>query len=228
MARKSTKPTTPKRKKSTSLPKPSKPVFRTGTWVAIILLIATIGIAYLINSRNAETAEEVEIVPTTVEQFVFDSSKVVKSIKVQPAEGEATSIERNAENVWVLTQPDAVEADPALAEAAASQLTSLKVIEEVSGDPSIFGFSTPAYIITVTFDDGTSNTLEVGDSTPTNSGYYVRLDKKDMMIISLSAIDALASLADFPPYLYTPTPTPTQTPLPTLTPVPETEATPTP
>jgi hypothetical protein len=68
--------------------------------------------------------------------------------------------------------------------------------------------------------------LEVGDSTPTNSGYYVRVDKDKMMIADLSGISSLLQLAAFPPYLNTPTPTSlpsTPTPVPpteTSTPVP--------
>jgi hypothetical protein len=226
--RKTTKSTTTtKRKKSTSSHKPSKPVFRTGTWVAILVLAVVVAIAYYLN-RNAETAAEADITPTAEAQFVFDSSKIVKSIEVQPAEGQTAAIERNADNDWVLTQPDKVKADPALAEAAASQLTALKINQDITGDPSIFGLDTPEYTIKVTFDDGTSHTLEVGDNTPTNNGYYVRLDKKDMMIVSLSGINALINLVDFPPYLHTPTPTATATPIPTETPVPTVEATPTP
>ncbi|HCB01617.1 MAG TPA: hypothetical protein DEP19_04465, partial [Anaerolineae bacterium] len=112
--RKTSKPTTKKtgRVKSTATQKPSKPIFRTGTWVTILVLAVVIAIAYYLN-RNAETTAEAEITPTVEAQFVFDSTKIVKSIEVQPAEGQTIAIERNAENVWVLTQPDAVEADPA-------------------------------------------------------------------------------------------------------------------
>lgn len=227
MARKTTKPTTPKTSKKHTTPKTNKPIFRTGTWVAVGVFAALVAAAYFIN-RNAEIAAQAEITPTVEEQFVFDSTKIVKSIEVQPAEGQTTAIERNADNAWVLTQPEAVEADPALAEAAATQITSLKIIEPIEGDPSIFGFDSPAYTITVTFDDGSSHTLEVGDNTPINNGYYVRLDQQDMMIVSLSGIDSLTNLTEAPPYLHTPTPTATATPLPTLTPAPTTEATATP
>lgn len=229
MARKTTKPTTTKstKAKSTSAPKQNKPVFRAGTWITILVFIAFIAIAYFIN-RNAEATSEADITPTVEEKFVFDSTSLVTSIEVRPFTADPVKLERNAENVWVLTQPDETEADLALAEAAASQIAALKVIQEIEGDPSIFGFDEPAYFITVEFADGTSRTLEVGDTTPTNNGYYVRLDAGNIMVVSLSGIDSLTTLANFPPYLYTPTPTATATPLPTATPVPATEATPTP
>ncbi|MDO9303394.1 MAG: hypothetical protein Q7T89_18540, partial [Anaerolineales bacterium] len=68
------------------------------------------------------------------------------------------------------------------------------------------------------------HTLEIGDATPTYSGYYVRVDKDKIMITDLSGIDSLLQLGVFPPYLNTPTPTSLP---PTPTPVPATEALPT-
>lgn len=229
MARKSTKPTITKTrtKKTTSVPKPSKPVFRTGTWVAIAVFAAIALLAYFLN-RDAGITAEAEITPTVEEKSVFDTTSIITSIEVSPTDGETVRLERNAENVWVLTQPHKIEADSGLAEAAASQITALKINETIEGDPSIFGFDSPAYTITVEFENGTKSVLEVGDNTPTNNGYYVRLNKQTMMIVSLSSIDSLTNLANFPPYLYTPTPTATATPLPTETPVPAIEATPTP
>ena len=107
-----------------------------------------------------------------------------------------------------------------------SELGALLIDNEVEGDPSIFGFDEPAYVITAEFEDGTTGTLEVGDLTPTNNGYYVRLNNDKMYIVSMTGIDSLTNLVNFPPYLSTPTPVPaaTETPLPTETAVPATEA----
>jgi hypothetical protein len=214
-------------KKQTRTPKTqkaAKPVFRMGTWVTIILFVAMLGIVYIIN-RNAETTAEAESTPTVEAQFVFDSTSLVTSIEVKPLDGETFKVERK-ENAWVVTQPIELEADAGLVEAAASQIASLRIIQEIEGDPSEFGFDEPSYIITIEFENGDKNILEVGDSTPTNNGYYVRVDNK-IMILSLSGIDSLTTLAVFPPYLHTPTPT--STPLPaTETLVPTIEATPTP
>ena len=157
-----------------------------------------------------------ETTPTGESVFVFDSKEgVPTSIEVTPADGTAVKVVRSNENSWVLELPDAAEADQGITEAAATQLSSLSVISAVQGDPEIFGFDKPAYIITIEFKGGKKHTLEVGDNTPTNSGYYVRLDNDKMMVVGLSGIDALTNLVTFPPYLNTPTPSPlppTETP----------------
>lgn len=214
-----------------SAAKQGKPFFRTGTWVALLVFAAIIAAIIYLNQNPIEDAEA-EITPVAEEAPLFAEGSVVTSIEVKPLEGEAVKLERNESQAWVLTQPDEVDADQAMAEAAASQVTALRIITEVDNkkDPSIFGFDQPAYILTVGFEDGTTSTLEVGDTTPSENGYYVRMDNGKFYVVSLGGIGALTNLASAVPYLNTPTPIPTatSTPLPTETPVPATEISPTP
>lgn len=187
------------------------PVFRTGTWVAILILAALIAFAvYLNKQKESAPAEET---PTVEPVALFAATEgSPSSIEVAPAEGEAVKIARNAENAWAIVLPNEVEADQGLSEAAASQVSALQVISPVEGEASIFGLENPAYTITVEFATGTKHTLEIGDATPTNSGYYVRLDNTRMLITDLSGIDALLQLQAFPPILVTPAPEVAPTP----------------
>ena len=206
MARKTTKPKA-RKSKETPLRKQQKPVFRTGTWITLLLLAALIGLAYYLN-RN-EPIAETEAIPTLEATFVIsEQDGNITSIDIKPVDGETVRVARNGEKVWALELPSATEADQGLVEAAASQITALKIIGEVDADASILGLDEPAYVITIEFADGTKRTLEVGDTTPTRSGYYVRVDKKKTLILTLSGIDSLTNLTRFPPYLNTPTPTP--------------------
>ena len=224
------KKSTPKKtrtvRKETPAPKPSKPVFRTGTWVSVLLLAALIGGAFYIN-KNKETAANAEVTATTEPTFIFGVEGTISSIEIKPTDGETVKVTRGDDNLWTLELPFVTEANQGLVEAAASQLAALQIISEIDDDPSIFGFDAPTYLITIEFSDGKSSVLEVGDATPTNSGYYVRVDKKKMAIVGLSGIDALTSLSFFPPYLNTPTPTAIPS-TPTPEPAPEATVTPTP
>lgn len=211
-------------KRTTSASKPTKPVVRTGTWITVVVLVLAIAGAYFIN-KNAETATEAEITPTVEPQFLFDATDIVKSIEVARLDGEPVRLERK-DNAWVLTKPFETEADAGLAEAAASQISALQINQEITGNPSDYGFDEVSAIITLEFENG-KNILEVGDANPIGTGYFVRLDNQKIFLVSLSGIDSLLTLADFPPYLNTPTPTVTPLP-PTETLVPTIEATPTP
>ena len=213
-------------KKEAPTPKQRKPVFRAGTLIAVLLLAALVVGAYFIN-KNKETAVDAETTATTEPAFIFGADSSISSIEVKPTDGEAVKVTRGSDNVWALELPFETEANQGLVEAAASQVTALQIINEVDADPSIFGFDAPAYLITITFADGKASTLEIGDATPTNNGYYVRVDKEKMVIVGLSSIDALINLSFSPPYLNTPTP-PALPATPTPEPAPEATVTPTP
>lgn len=238
MARKatSTKKSTPRKASSTRkeapAPKQQKPVFRAGTLITILLLAVLIAFAFYLN-REKTTAEAETTATGEVAAFVFGTENGnVTGIEIKPADdsSEIVKVVRNAENVWALELPVEAEADQGAAEAAATQISALLVDREIDGDLATFGLDQPVYVITVEYADGKKHSLEVGDSTPTNSGYYVRVDEEKMMIVSLSGIDSLINLAAFPPYLNTPTPTalpPTETPVPP-TEIPSATVTPTP
>jgi hypothetical protein len=201
--------------------------------VAVVLFAAVAVTAYMLNRQKE--AEAAEPAPTSATTFVFtDQDGLPTSIEVKPADGETVRVVKNADNQWALELPEKAEADQGLAEAAASQVKSLRVLGDMDLAPDVLGLDKPSYIITIEFTGGTKHVLDVGDNTPTNNGYYVRVDGQKTVIVSLSGIDSLVNLAMVPPYLNTPTPSPlppTETPTPqaeTSTPIPSPTVTPTP
>ena len=222
MARKSTRTTNqPRRRPAQS----TKPVFGLGTIITVLLFAGLILFEVILNRQKE--AKAAEATPTPGTTFIFDATEgQPSSIEIQSSDGKSTKVIHRADNVWALELPDKVEANQGAVEAAATQITSLTVLSDVEGSPDIFGLDKPAYTITVEFAGGKKHTLDVGDATPTNSGYYVRLDNGKIRIAGLSGIDALTNLIVSPPYLNTPTPSPlppTETPTPgeaTVTPTP--------
>ena len=205
---------------SAPIVKQRKPIFRAGTWVAVLLLIALIEFTIYFN-REKEKKATAEATPISETTYIFNAQDgVVSSIEIKPADGDVVKVARNAENAWAIILPSEAEADQGLVEAAATQVLALPVVIPINGGPDIFGLDNPAYVITIEFKDGKKHTLEVGDITPTNDGYYVRVDKDKMMKTDLNGIESLLQLAAFPPYLNTPTPTAlpaTPTPVPAAT-----------
>jgi len=194
-------------------------MIRKQTWIVLIALAALLGYAFYLNNQKKTSASEATPAAETV--FVINSTEgLPSSIEVKSTDGKTVKLVR-VENAWTMELPDKAEANQGLAEAAATQITSLRVIDEVTGDPGIFGVDSPAYVITVELSGGKRHVLEVGDNTPTNSGYYVRLDGDQIVIVGLSGIDSLTGLLTSPPYLNTATPSPVP---PTETPLPPTEA----
>ncbi len=229
MARKVTSTIKPKaapRKPSAARKEPApikrqKPVFRFGTILTVVLFAGLIVLAFYLKKQKETTAAEET--PTGQLSFVFtETDGAPTSIEVKPAAGDPVKVARNADKAWAIELPFKAEADQGSAEAAASQVSALRILDKIDSDPNnIFGFDNPTIVINIEFADGKKHALEVGDVTPTNSGYYVRVDGEKMYIVSMDGIDSLAQLATFPPYLNTPTPSPLP---PTETPVPPTEA----
>lgn len=242
MARKSTNATKKPRRTTTTVKaspitaepapvaKQRKSIFRAGTLIALLLLVAVIELAIYLNGRKETTAAE-KVTPVSTKANIFNIAKSsdVSSIEVKPADGEAVKIARNAQQVWAIVSPSEAEADQGLAEAAAAQAGALPILTSIdsSKSPSIFGLDKPKFIITVEFS-GAKHVLEVGDSTPSQSGYYVRVDKGAMMVTDLNGIEALLQLKATPPYRNTPTPIATEPPTEAPAASSSTEATPTP
>jgi hypothetical protein len=200
--------------------KKQKSAFRADTLIVVLLLAALIGFAFYISREKKNTNTET-ISTSAVTTFVFnDSDGIANSIEIKPAAEDAQPVKvaRDAKNVWALELPIKTEADQGLAEAAASQISALQIVSTVpaDADPAVFGFDASTFVISIGFVDGKTHSLEVGDVTPTNSGYYVRLDKTKIMIVNPNGIDSLTQLVSFPPYLNTPTPSalpPSETPV---------------
>jgi hypothetical protein len=205
------KPTVAEPMSAPSVSHRRKPVFRASTWIAVLLLIALVGLTFYLKNEKEKSAIE-DVTPVSEPATLFNAQDgSVSSIEIKPADGDAQRVKvaRNAENAWVVEMPIEAEADQGLAEAAAAQVSALQILSQIeNADPETFGLDTPAFVIALEFQNGKKRTLEVGDATPTNTGYYVRLDNGKIVVTDLSGISSLLQLGYFPPYLNTPTPVP--------------------
>ena len=122
------------------------------------------------------------------------------SIQVIDASGQNIMME-NMDGNWLVTQPLGVTASEDQIKAIALQTSSLQIGFEVDidADPIIFGLDNPQYIINIRFSNGNEYELDIGDTTPSSSGYYVRVDNKNIYVIGISEIDKLLSALSFLP-----------------------------
>jgi len=185
-------------------------------------LLTLAGAYYYI--KNRPQPADILVTPEASEQitYLFTAEEgVPTSIRIESKAGEKVEVVRDASNAWALTLPLEAKADQASAEAAAAQVTTMRILDKVPNlDPSIAGLQTPEYVLTVKFNGNVERTVNIGVVTPSESGYYVQdASGGDVQIVSKSSVDALLSLLTSPPYLETLTPsaTATETPLATAT-----------
>ena len=108
-----------------------------------------------------------------------------------------------------MKQPIEAEADQGSAEAAASQVSALRIVSRPQVAPDDVGLIQPAYVLTVKLTGGMVKTVRIGDLTPTSSGYYTSVDdSNEVLIVSKTGLDALLTMVTSPPIASTPTPAP--------------------
>jgi hypothetical protein len=190
------------------------------TWILLALFLALAGFAIYLKYNPQAPAPDKNATPTATTapvEFLFSAQEgVVTSILIESREGESIGVKR-AGNAWMVTRPFEAAAEPTSVEAAASQVTALTVLARLDLDPAAAGLKVPAYTITIGFSSGKSFIAQIGDETPTGTGYYVRKEDGSVLVISRDGIDALLGLLLYPPFLETPTPSPippTETPTP--------------
>ena len=201
---------------------------RRSTVIYILLFLGMAGAYYYLNNRPEPADITVTVEPETVVEYLFSSADgVPTSIRMESQTDEIVELARNAENAWALVLPFETAAEQGASEAAASQITTIRITDRLPNiNPKDVGLDTPAYKLIVQFTSGVKRIAEIGVITPTESGYYVSMDG-EIVIVSRSAIDALIGLLTNPPYAETPTATvaPSQSPIPvtaTQTPLPST------
>ena len=184
---------------------------RRSTIIYLVLFAIVLGAAYYFNNR-AKTAEAEATPDATLPpiEYLFTSADgLPTSIRIESKAGEVVEVARNAENAWALILPEEAAADQGSAEEAATQVTTMRILERVPGlAPEVVGLDNPEYTMSLKFTSGVERNVEVGVLTPTESGYYVRSSDDAIVIVSRSAVDLLLGLLTNPPYAPTAPPPP--------------------
>ena len=183
------------------------------TLVALVIFLVLAGLVFYLRQQDPVT-EESEITSAPPAEFLLtDTDGIPTSIDIQSSDGQQVVIARNADGVWVLEKPietgapQGGEADQASAEAASTQLSSLRIVSRPEVSPDIAGLVPPSYILIVKLSSGGEKTVRIGDLTPTGSGYYANVNDNDkVLIISQTGLDALLTMLESPPFENTPMP----------------------
>jgi hypothetical protein len=194
-------------------------MLKRSTWVWLVIFLAVLGVFLFLKYRPAPAVEE--STPTAVaSNYLFtEADGALIRIRIFDRQYHIVLMERPSGGLWTLVLPTPGPADQAKAEAGATQVGALKIVDTLrSSQPlSSIGLDSPTYVMSLTFQNGIAHKLEIGDKTPSGSGYYTRLDGGTVYIVSSDGISELLNLLTTPPYLSV-TSTPGSTPGSTLGP----------
>jgi hypothetical protein len=175
------------------------------TWIFLGVLVLALVAYFVITRQTSETSSQ--STPTGLgENFLVTSADgKLQSLRIYDQYNRKVQIQRETNGIWIVTQPIPEAADQSLAGAAETQVGALRIVTILQSQLNLVdaGLDSPAYTIELTFDSGKKHVIQVGTLTPTNSGYYVSYDAKNLYIISQAGIDALLNLLAAPPFVAT-------------------------
>jgi hypothetical protein len=178
------------------------------TWVLLVILFALIALMAILNrERNlALIGESTPVQP--VDFLINETDGLPVRIAISRSDNKQMILVRNTNSNWVLEKPTRAEADQGLAEAAATQLTSLRIISYPAVPLAAAGLDPAAYDLSIELSGGSTKQVRIGDLTPTNSGYYASIvGDPAVFILDQAGTLSLLNLLETPPYLETPSPT---------------------
>ena len=145
---------------------------RRSTVVYLVLLLVLAGVYYYLNNREQPADITVTLEPEAQVSYLFTAEDgLPTSIRIEAKNGETVEVARGADEAWALILPIEAKADQAAAEAAASQVATLRIVDNVPDvDPEIVGLSLPEYTLIIRFTSGVERKAEIGVITPTESG----------------------------------------------------------
>jgi hypothetical protein len=147
-----------------------------GLLIAVALLAVLGGGVWWSNKNEAKKSASKSDDKTTKVLTIPDDQ--LQEIRVEKPGVETVALARNAAGKWQLTAPRALPADQDTAgqvAGAVASVTSDKLIEEGAANLAPYGLDHPQMTVTVKRKDGKTDTLLVGDETPTGTGNYFKL-----------------------------------------------------
>lgn len=165
----------------------------TGIWatiIATILLIA--GIVLLIifdpfSKPDTNTPDDPVVEDTTI--TLMDKSKkntvVVQKVDIENQSGKYSILYNDDEGIFYIDGYDDILLSTDMSNLLQEYTSKLIAIDKVDSNNNLkdFGLDKPTSTVTITFTDKSVTTIQVGNVTPDESGYYVTTDAADGVYI---------------------------------------------
>ncbi len=147
-------------------------------WIAVILLIVIAGIAGLIIYLGKEE-------PFKQDRTLYSyEDREVEEIRIVSGDGEVYFV--NKPEGWAMMKPQPYKTDAGVVGSLESRLKDFlasRVLEEDMPDLKTYGLDKPSATISFRLDDGTQNTLLIGDMTASQVQYYAKDSARDSIYI---------------------------------------------
>jgi Domain of unknown function (DUF4340) len=183
-------------------------MIRRNTLIVLGLFILLLGGTLIWQrTKGKTTGAEATATSETAPLISYDETSM-QSISLQAADNRRVKLVRGEDGNWKLSYPPAEATDAEAVKTAIFQLLSVRIssIPQTVPDLKTVGLDQAAYTILIELKDGKQYLINVGNITPTESGYYVLTPDRTVYIVSKYNLDNFIKLLENPPILLTPTP----------------------
>lgn len=174
------------------------------TLILLIALALLGAFVYFVEIRGQKAPPEE---PPFMEFAIPD----VARFQVETREGTRMAATRRGASEWDMEEPYQAEGDSARLEGVLVRLSTVKprrVLTETAVSFVPFGLDDPGLTVEVRLQDGSMQSLEIGDQTPDQASYYVRrVGEQAVLLMESATVDQLNRLVTEPPEKPTPVPT---------------------
>jgi len=190
------------------------------TWIMLILLALAGGLYWYLQQPNnlADKVLDAGATPTSETIVTLISPDfAINGLTIQDSSGQSVSISKE-DGIWMVVAGEKGPADQSAAEGAITQAQALQTEAKIASAPDLaaYGLDQPAYLLTLTIENGSPITVKVGHLTVTGNGYYVQKEDGSVVVVNQYGLEYLLDLLKQPPFPATPTPISAQaTPAPT-------------
>jgi hypothetical protein len=184
-------------------------MIKRNTWILLFIFLGLVAVMLLLQKTNL-LAPEATLTATSKPALISQDDPIT-GITLAENNGMTISVELGLDSQWSIQTPAGLQVDQGDIQNVLSDFYGISVQSSLSSSFSLeaTGLDSPTYTFTLTFRSGETRILKIGLLTPTRSGYYVKLDGTDPVIILQSNIDNAVELLE--KVTYTPTPEVTDT-----------------
>jgi len=148
-----------------------------GLLIAIVILAALAGTLYWSNHHQPATTTEAST-PAAPKILSLKEDDITK-VQIKKKDAPDVVLSKDNGGKWQITAPQQLPAEQASVSPVLSTLSSLnsdRLVEEKASDLSPYGLAQPALEAVVSEKNSQSQTLLLGDSTPTGNAVYAKLE----------------------------------------------------
>ena len=162
----------------------------------LVLLVVALGLGayiYFVESERDPAGTEAREQAFDVEQGD------ISSLTIRGTSADTTTLSKTDET-WAVTSPVTTPADSTTVDSIVSSLATMeinRVVEEAPANLAQYGLEEPRVDVSFTTTGGATHRLALGNTTPTNSGLYARIDDNPRLVLVPSYLESTFDKSTF-------------------------------